>query len=84
MTNSKKLIKEQIFAESLKVGDLVNISTKDKPYIIVNKKFAGDEPRFGPLWFLSLEEAETGDNKHDDYIKLDGTSTYYFRSIKYV
>jgi hypothetical protein len=69
------------FAYSLKVGDLVKISTKEKPYKITGKEFAGDEPRLGPLWLLALEESTTGNNKHNDYIRPDGTSMYYFRSL---
>ncbi len=69
------------FAELLKVGDLVKISTKEKPYIVIGKKFANDEPRFGTLWLLTLEEVTTGNNKHNDYVRPDGTSMYYNRTL---
>ena len=69
------------FATALKVGDLVRISTKDKPYKVTDKKFDGDEPRFGPLWLITLEEYETGINSHNDYIRPDGKSVYYYRDL---
>jgi len=71
------------FAHLLKVGDFVKISTKEQLYKVTGKEFAGDEPRFGPLWLLTLEEATTGNNKHNDYIKPDGTSMYYYRALSY-
>lgn len=69
------------FVPSLKVGDLVNISTKEKPYKILSIKDGGNEPRFGPLWVLSLEENETGNNKHDDVVGPDGKSLQYYRNL---
>jgi hypothetical protein len=69
------------FAHDLKEGDLVHISTKDAPYKIIEKRYGGDEPRFGPLWILTLEEIDTGGNKHNDVIQPDGTSMEYFRKL---
>ena len=70
------------FVNDLCINDLVNISTKDKPYKVLEKKFVPD-PRFGMLWFLGLEEVDTGNNRHYDYVRPNGVSFQYYRTISH-